>query len=288
MKGTIIFLLLTTFSLLFSSTSLIIEVEGTASMGGDKSRKETISAAKEDAKRNAIENASTYIRSETVVKDYTLEKDLIEAYSQATVKVLEIISGKFFNDDVMGESYKIKIKVEVKPNANRFKSLSNNSAIFEDPTAPLVIKGWTDKEENIYKKGEKIKIYLKGNKPFYARVIYKQLDNSQIQILPNPYKKDNYFNGGTVYILPSGIDEYELEVAAPFGKEQILIFASTEQLGELNLTNAGSLYVVNDNSKDAGIKVRGVKLQKKESSSGKFKSIPAEFFNLVLEINTEK
>jgi hypothetical protein len=122
----------------------------------------------------------------------------------------------------MGDSYKIRVKVEVIPKtieASKHKSKKN---IIDDPSAPLTVKVWTDKKVNKYKKDEKIKIYLKGNKPFFAKVVYKQADGTLVQLLPNPHRKDNYFNGGTVYVIPSGKDTFDMTVSSPFGNEKII------------------------------------------------------------------
>ena len=62
---------------------------------------------------------------------------------------------------------------------------------------------------------------MRGNKPFYAKVIYKETTGNLIQILPNPYRKDNYFNGGVIYEIPSGNDKFELEVNPPFGRRAL-------------------------------------------------------------------
>lgn len=86
--------LLTLFaaSYLYASQSTVTEVEGNACMGDDKSRKQTEEYALADAKRKAVEFASTYIKSETEVKDFVLAKDLLSAYAQAEVKVLQELS----------------------------------------------------------------------------------------------------------------------------------------------------------------------------------------------------
>ncbi|MEN6360036.1 MAG: DUF4384 domain-containing protein, partial [Smithella sp.] len=111
-----------------------------------------------------------------------------------------------------------------------------------------------------YHAGEKIKIYLKGNKPFFARVIYRDAAKNSLQLLPNPYRQDNYFQGGVIYEIPSGNDKFELEVNPPFGEENIMVYASVSELGDLNLKEEGSVYTVKTKSKDIGIKTRGVKI----------------------------
>ncbi|MGD9679215.1 MAG: DUF4384 domain-containing protein [Vulcanibacillus sp.] len=285
MKKLFTLLLFTMLPVLISSQSVIVESEGIASMGDTKSRKETISDATNNAKKHATENAGTYLKSETVIKNYITEQDVLETYSQAIVKIIEIISGEWFKDSEMGDCYRIAIKAEVIPNFDKMENIINDSAMIDDPTAPLTIKIWTNNKDNTYRKDDKIKIYLKGNKPFYARVVYNQLDGSQVQILPNPFRKDNYFNGSTIYELPSGKDQYALEITPPYGKEDITVYASTEKLGDVKLTDTGNLYVVNENREDTKIKTRGLKIVEKNKKSG-IKA--AEFFETKVEITTEK
>ena len=63
-------------STLYASQSTITEADGYACMGYDKSRKQTEEEAFTNAKRKAVEYASTYIKSETRVKDFQLEQGL--------------------------------------------------------------------------------------------------------------------------------------------------------------------------------------------------------------------
>jgi hypothetical protein len=83
------FLFIISYSYTYASQSTITEAEGYACMGEDRSRRQTELSALEAAKRNAIEFASTYMTSETHVKDFELEKDLVSAYANATVKIIK-------------------------------------------------------------------------------------------------------------------------------------------------------------------------------------------------------
>jgi hypothetical protein len=285
MEGSIMKLFLSAALLLLSlrlgsAQSVVIEATGTASMGDTKSRKETMDEAKTNAKRNAIENASTYIRSETTVKNFMTEKDLVEAFSQAVVTVLEEVKGEWFQDSLMGESFKIVLKVEVTP--KEMEKIPEKTEMIDSPTAPLTVKLWIDRDKASFKAGEKINLFIKGNKPFFARIVYVQNDGSLVQILPNPLNKDNYFNGGAIYSLPSDKDSYELVVEPPFGEEKIIVYAGTAPLGDVNLADAGSVYAVDDNLNDTGSKSRGIKIKKKEGQS----KAAAEFFETNLIIKT--
>jgi hypothetical protein len=243
---------------LYAAQSTIKIAEGSACMGDDKSRKQAETSALAEAKRNAVESVLTYVSSATEVKNFELQKDLISAYTNATVSVIETLEK---------DCYKIKLKAEVIPDEKAMKKASEKAsdAILDDPSLPLAVKVWTDKAS--YHTGEKIKIYLKGNKPFFARVIYRDAAKNSLQLLPNPYRQDNYFQGGVIYEIPSGNDKFELEVNPPFGEENIIVYASVTELGDLNLKEEGSVYSVKTKSKDIGIKTRGVKIKAGGQSS---------------------
>jgi len=53
----------------YAAQSTIVEAEGYACLGEDKSRRQTEQEAMADAKRKAIEQVSAYVTSETVVRD---------------------------------------------------------------------------------------------------------------------------------------------------------------------------------------------------------------------------
>lgn len=266
----------------YSAQSTITEVEGYACMGYDKSRKQTEEEALTNAKRMAVEYASTYIKSETRVKDFQLEKDLIDAYANATVKIIQELERSWYRDASSGDCFKVKIKAEVVPDEKAMARISKGTEITDDPSTPLNVQVWTDKKE--YRQSEKIRIYLKGNKPFYARVLYKDVKGELLQLLPNPFREDNYFHGGVVYEFPSGNDRFELQVTPPFGEEGIIVYAGTNPLGDIDLKAIGAVYEVKTKQQDIGIKTRAVKIRPKEGGKD---SGASEFFEGSVKIMTK-
>jgi len=267
----------------YAGQSTITIGEGYACMGEDKSRKQTEKAANDDAKRKAAEFVLTAIKSETEVKNFELEKDLLSAYTNATVKVLQELEKGWYKDASLGDCYKAKIKVEVVPDEREMEKLTKTKQAADDPSAPLNVRVWTDRNE--YKNGERIKVYIKGNKPFYARVLYKDAAGSLLQLLPNPYRTDNYFNGGVVYELPAGNDRFDLEVIPPYGEESLVVYSSTSPLGDIKLQAEGGVYKVNTKSKDIGVKTRGIEFVEKETGKT---SYAAEFFEERTVVTTKK
>ena len=265
-----------------SAQSTITEAEGYACMGYDKSRKQTEEEALTNAKRMAVEYASTYIKSETRVKDFQLEKDLIDAYANATVKIIQEVEKAWYRDASSGDCFKLKIKAEVVPDEKAMTKISKGAEFADDPSAPLNVQVWTDKKE--YRQSEKIRIYLKGNKPFYARVLYKDAKGDLLQILPNPFRADNYFHGGVVYEFPSGNDKFELQVTPPFGEEGIIVYAGTNALGEIDLKDIGAVYEIKTKQQDIGVKTRAVKIRPKEEGK---ESAASEFYEGKVTVKTK-
>jgi hypothetical protein len=260
-------------------------------MGVDKSRRDTEKEAKADARRNAVENARTLIKSHTQVKDFQVEKDLIDAYAQAKVSVVEELKegAGWHKDASSGDCYKYRIKAEVTPDEQAMEQIIKKGSLEDDASAPLNVRVWTDKKA--YVQGEAIRIYLKGNRPFYARILYRDAGGQTIQILPNPYRQDNYFQGGVVYELPEGNkDRYHLEVAPPFGAEQVILHASTAPLGGLDLQAAGSVYGVKTAMRDIGVKSRSIKIVGDAAPGSKTAAKPsgAEFVESKAELKTGK
>lgn len=272
----------TLVSSVLAGQSVITEGEGYACMGEDKSRKATESSARADAKRKAAEAAATHIESETSVKDAMLEKDLLSAYAKAQVKVLSEFQAEWYKEQSMGDCFRVKLQVEVVPDEKVIAKLAKQDKSLEtDPSAPLNVKIWTDRPK--YADSECMRIYLRGNKPFYGRVLYTQADGTTVQLLPNPYRNMDYFRGGVVYELPSGEDRFKMETCAPFGAERIILTASTAPVGELEVKPAGAVYLVSKPVPDILRVARGVRIKANEDGSAK---TSAEFSEAVVDITT--
>lgn len=271
-------------SLAHASQSVITESEGSACMGDDKSRKDTEQLARKEATRRAAEYAATYVKSETHVKDSALESDLISAYANARVTVLQELEKGWYKEQSSGECFRTKLKVEVTPDLKSITKAAEKS-LADDPAAPLNVRVWTDKKE--YSQGQKIKVYLKANKPFHGRVVYKDVAGTLVQLLPNPHRKENYFNGGTVYELPGNDDRFDLEVSPPFGSEGVIVYASTAPLGEIETAATGGVFAIKTKAQDVATGTRGVIISAKGSGPAA-KPPTAEFAEAAAEVTTAR
>ena len=104
-----------------------------------------------------------------------------------------------------------------------------------------------------------------------------------VQLLPNPHRSNNYFNGGVIYEIPSGEDRFELEVSPPFGNENIIVYASSSQVGDVDVKASGDVYEVKTKADDVGVQSRSVTVKAKGKTQ---KITPAEFSEVSAVIKT--
>jgi hypothetical protein len=107
---------------------------------------------------------------------------MVEAYSNNQVKAIEIKERNWYKDERSGDCYRVKIKADVIPDEKAVASITATLSNSDDQFLPLIVKVWTDKKQ--YKNKDQIKIFLKGNRHFYARVLYVNVKGKSLQLLP--------------------------------------------------------------------------------------------------------
>lgn len=269
----------------WAGQSTITEADGESCMGDDKSRRETEQVALDSAKRLAIDFSSTHISSSTVVENFQLKQDIVEAFAQAEVRVLKILEEQW-QEPTEGDCYTIKIQAEVIPNDGAMNSM-DKSQMLANPHMPLNVNLWVNSRDNTYTEGESLKVYLQGNKPFYARLIYVDAAGNNVQILPNQHRRDNYFAGQSMFEVPTGNDPFVLNIGEPFGTERLILYASTSPLGQIDTTEAGNdYYLVTDPPQEIAAKTRGITIKKASAGDKKASQDVEEFAEAELEITT--
>lgn len=242
----------------YSTQSIIIESEGESCLGQEHSRSETQKLALIKAKSNASEFVMTYLTSESKVKSGKLVKDLVNAYSKTTVRVLQILEKKWIKSNDSGGftdfCYRIKIKAEVIPKKHQ-NANSYAQNMVHNPAAPLSVELWTDKDT--YRIGDTMKFYFQGNKPFYARAVYKTAESNIIEVTPS--RNSRYYQGGVVYEIPGKNDPITLMITPPVGNEKLTLYASSNPMNRYESQKIGDFYLVDDqNLKKLSITTRGL------------------------------
>ncbi len=249
----------------FSLSSMIIIAEGQACLGQERSRAQAQQIALSEAKRTASEQVVTHVTSQTNVKDGMLTDDLVNAYSQSTVKVLEELEKGWFRSDGSDGStdfcYRVRIRAEVVPAP---QEAGQRKTGMNDPRAPLTVELWTGRET--YHLGEAMKFYFRGNKPFYARAVYIDANGQLVEI--TPYARSRHYEGGVTYEIPGRDDLFSLLITQPVGRERLILYASTRPMGQYDGQQAGNLYMVRGSARELGKNTRGLTVLHGEQGAG--------------------
>jgi len=224
--------------------SSIHEVDQKVYLSEDKSLKQMRSECIIQAKRQALESAQSYITAKTKVEKGKLAYDLVWSDVEGAVKVLEM---KDFG--IENNQYHVWLRVEVtyslKPKEGRHEN-EVPGAVATAPaggTAPAVVppaasgllgmRVWTEKRA--YRSGEKVTVYMQGNRDFYARVVDITSTGDIVQLLPNRFRKQNLFKAGVTYKVPDASDRFTLGVTPPYGQDHIVVYASEAKQSDIPL-----------------------------------------------------
>ena len=257
--------------------SCIQTVDGYAYLSEDMTLAQTRAAAFANAKRQALEAAKTYIQSKTKVTNFQLDYDLIMSDSEGSVTVLEQK-----DHGVEGNNrYHVWIKAEVVYDLKTSKPQVKHDAMTNED-GPLTVKVWTERKQ--YKHGENITVYVQGNRNFYARIVDISAGGEIIQLIPNDYRKVNFFEGGKVYRIPDKEDRFELKVSPPYGEDQIVVYASEAPLGEVPTESIGQgLRLYRGGEKELAMKTRGIEVV--ETGAGA--NVAKEFYETSWTVRTK-
>ena len=237
--------------------SMITESEGEACTSADQSKQQVEDLAIIMARRKAAEQIQTFVQSSSAVENFAVLSDVVKSYSNAQVRTLETLEKRWNKQCVS-----LRIRAEVLPvdlGQTQQDSMLNN------PVAPLTVKLWTNQES--FKPNDNMLFYVKANKPFFGRLVYTNVDGEILQILPNPIRLNDFFQGGVVYQIPNGKDQFELTVTPPLGTEKATLYASTAPLGKLEVEDVGSVYSVANTGDEVAQRTRGLRLTMRTAGS---------------------
>lgn len=82
----------------------------------------------------------------------------------------------------------------------------------------------------LYRKGDKLYLFLKANLDCYVKILYRQVDGARVVIFPNAYHPDPRIQKDRLYQIPPSGTAFSFEVVEPFGTELIQVMASTAPL----------------------------------------------------------
>jgi len=260
--------------------SAIVEADGYAFFSEDKTIRQLREEAIANAKRVALEQAQTYVKSFTQVENFVLRYDLVQSEAEGYLRILQSKDYGVQPD----YRYRYWIKAEIEYALKESEAETKPASLFQNANTPLTVQVWTEKAA--YTEGEEMHVFLEANKNFYARVIYVDSQGNIVQLLPNLYRSTNHFMGSKIYQIPDPAqgDQFQLRVKSPFGPEEIIVYASTTSQDSLPLDEAGDgLYRYRGSKQELNMKARGIKVVESQNSIR-----AAEFYQATWNVLTQK
>ena len=212
--------------------SSIHEVNGYAYLGEDTTPRQVRTEAFSIAKRQALEMARVRLESNTLIKNGKLEYDFIKSGTDGVVTVLAQ-KDLGLKDNRYHVWIRAEVKYDLKPSK---KQKEAPQTLFIQ--GPLTVKVWTPQKE--YHKGQKVVVHMMGNRDFYARIMNVDSEGTITQLLPNDYRSNSRFTGGTLYRVPGEGDRFAIKVMNNYGEERIVVYASETPLGRVETLPAGA------------------------------------------------
>ena len=121
-------------------------------------------------------------------------------------------------------------------------------------------------EGGIYRKGDKLYLFLKANLDCYVKVLYQQVDGSKLIIFPNKYHPDARVRKNQLYQIPPDDNSFEWVVQEPFGVEMVKVMASTEPIDVQGAApDANGLSEVKEDLAGLLGRTRGIALRKADA-----------------------
>ena len=218
----------------FEERSVILSVHGYACKKENTTLKGLRRRAISRAKIQILKQTKEYLDSRTNLNGVILKYEIVKNRFGHFVTVLD---KKDYGIGHKGCCH-VWIKGRVK---YRLKDIETCKEDLMDQRAPLTVKVWTAKKE--YKKGERVKVLVEGNRDFYGKVMIMDAEGKAVQVLPNNYRQISFFEKGKTYSIPGKGDKFNLEVSSPYGTERISVYASDCPLSLRNMkTIAGGIY----------------------------------------------
>jgi len=148
--------------------------------------KEVIERARNEAKRNAVEQAiGTFVRSHTLVSNSQLAEDFIFARVRGTVDKVEILSEERDKNDP--NLYRVRLRALVRP-------------VYPRESEGVQIK--LDLSKTSLKEGDEVRIFYQTNVDSYVYIFSIAADNSVTLLLPNSLQTDNFVKANTGKVFP--------------------------------------------------------------------------------------
>ena len=193
----IMLLIFPVFAYAAATPAIWVEAQGSAAVGEVESGVEAKERAKDDAKKNALEQAvGTFIRSHSVVANFQLAEDLTYASVRGKIEKIEVL--KEWRDELDKDIYRVKLKALIQP-------------VFPEKGNGLSVR--LSLSKSVLNEGEEVRIFYQVDRESYVYIFVIAADGSVTLLFPNSFNQDNLVKPGKAYQFPAQNSGISLKAA---------------------------------------------------------------------------
>jgi hypothetical protein len=191
-------------------------------------------AAKAEARKQAVESYRVYLQSASTVKNFQLEKEVVETASAA------ILHGEQVEKkEEKGREICITIAANINP-VEMDKLIQERikaKDLAQSAQAPLVagsaagLKVWLNKPAGRYVEGDNLIISVQSDRDGYLKLDYFQADGNVVHLVPNIYGGEAFIKAGQVYTFGAPRGREVFTIQGPFGDETIKAILNPQPFG---------------------------------------------------------
>jgi hypothetical protein len=105
----------------------------------------------------------------------------------------------------------------------------------------LRIEVWVDRGKGaVYVEGDELLVFVRANRDAHIQLYYTDATNQTYQIFPNSFRQAGKIPGNVVVRIPEPQDGFIFRIREPFGAESVMVLASAEPLGDLNIATSSA------------------------------------------------
>lgn len=198
-------------------------------------------AATSLAQEQAVRGHRVFVKSESKVKNFRLEEDIIHTASSAMLNNIQIKK-----EEKKGQEICVTISATISPVSmdEMIRQRVNAKEISEIAQSPLVaqsefgVRVWTNNANGStgsFAEGDRLIVYVETDRDAYLKLDYFQADGTVVHMVPNKLRGQVLIKAHQVYSFGSDKDPEQFTIQPPFGAETIKAIFSTSPFDrELN------------------------------------------------------
>lgn len=211
-----------------------VEGKGCYSFGDEETPKEGRRKAMIAARRNAVESYKVFVQSESSVKNFQLEDDVITEVAAGNLSNIKETDRTVNGREVC---YSISANIDPEPMEALIQQKVEAKKIVEDgqsdeinPPSMFGLKIWTNNPTGRYFEGESLVISVESDRSGYLYLDYFQADSTVVHLVPNLFRAQARIEEGITYTFGADDSPEKFIITGPFGHEMIRAMVSPTPL----------------------------------------------------------